>query len=275
MKIGVMINLSPSVDIRAKIAQVKEYGMDCCQISIWRQETYTDENAQIIRESCKEYGVEITALWAGYSGPCEWNFTLGPHTIGLVPACYRGTRYFDLLRASDFAEKIGVSNIATHVGFIPEVSTDPDYMGTLGVLRKIIKYMQEKGQTFLFETGQETPVTMLRMIEDIGMDNVGINFDTANLILYGKANSADALDVFGKYVRNTHCKDGFYPTNGRELGEEVALGYGKANMPEVYRKLKALNYDGPFIIEREITGEKQIADIVAARELLLKIEAEN
>ena len=107
------------------------------------------------------------------------------------------------------------------------------------------------------------------------MDNVGINFDTANLILYGKANSADALDVFGKYVRNTHCKDGFYPTNGRELGEEVALGQGKANMPEVYRKLKALNYDGPFIIEREITGEKQIADIIAARELLLKIEAEN
>jgi sugar phosphate isomerase/epimerase len=115
---------------------------------------------------------------------------------------------------------------------------------------------------------------MLRAIEAIGMDNVGINFDTANLVLYGKANTADALDVFGKYVRNTHCKDGEYPTEGTKLGREVPLGEGRANMPAVMNKLSALGYEGPYIIEREIDGEEQIRDIVNARDLLRKIAAE-
>ena len=275
MKIGVMIYFGKGVDIGAKLADVKKHGMDCCQISVWDTAMYTDENAEQIRRGAKESGVEISALWAGWSGPAEWNLTMGPHTLGLVPAAWRSMRYEELLRASEFAEKIGVSYIATHVGFIPEVPSNEDYVGTLGVLRKLISVMGKRNQTFLFETGQETPVTMLRMIEDIGAPNVGINFDTANLILYGKANAVDALDVFGKYVKGTHCKDGLYPTGGRELGEEVALGKGKANMEEIYRKLMALGYDGSFIIEREISGEEQTADVLRARDLLLEIEKNN
>ena len=132
--------------------------------------------------------------------------------------------------------------------------------------------MKERGQTFLFETGQETPVTVLRAIEEIGLDNVGINFDTANLMLYGKGNAADAVLVFGKYIRDTHIKDGFYPTDGTNLGREVAAGEGLANLPLVLRRLKDVGYTGPFTIEREISGEEQIADIQHARQLLLSIE---
>ena len=128
--------------------------------------------------------------------------------------------------------------------------------------------MSADGQAFLFETGQETPVTLLRTIEDIGCDNVGVNLDTANVILYGKANPVDALDVFGKYVRGVHCKDGLYPTNGRELGKEVKIGSGKANLREVIRKLHKLGYAGTLTIEREIEGAQQDADILEARELL-------
>lgn len=134
--------------------------------------------------------------------------------------------------------------------------------------------MKDNGQYFLFETGQETPVTMLRTIQTIGLDNIGINFDTANLILYGKANTRDALDVFGKYVMETHIKDGEYPTDGLSLGEEKPAGEGKANLPAVLAKLKALGFSGTFTIEREITGEKQISDIVTARDLLRNIMKE-
>ena len=132
--------------------------------------------------------------------------------------------------------------------------------------------MAERGQTFLFETGQETPVTVLRAIEEIGLENVGINFDTANLILYGKGNAADAVLVFGKYIRDTHIKDGFYPTNGTELGKEAPAGEGLADLPLVLKRLKEVGYTGPFTIEREISGEKQIADIKHARDLLREIE---
>ena len=178
------------------------------------------------------------------------------------------------MQASDFAEKIGVDRIITHVGFLPENPDDPNFNGTVAALRHLCTYMKKKGQFFLFETGQETPVTVLRTIQAIGTDNLGINFDTANLILYGKANSLDALDTFGKYVMDTHIKDGLYPTDGMHLGKEVPAGEGKANIPAIVRRLEALGYDGPFTIEREITGEKQVADIINARDMLRGIMAE-
>jgi len=149
--------------------------------------------------------------------------------------------------------------------------TDPQYAAVLAALRYIVKECQKRGISFLFETGQETPVVLLRVIEELGFDNVGINMDTANLILYGKANSADAVSVFGKYVMDTHIKDGFYPTDGKQLGREVAVGEGLANVPEVIRRLQAVGYTGNYIIEREIKGEQQTKDIVATLAYLRSI----
>ncbi len=268
--IGVQIPCTETTDFVEEFKKAKELSLSSCQIGFWNPDLYSDmKYVDRIQFAMKEVGFEVSAIWAGWSGPREWNFTAGPSTIGLVPAAYRMQRLEELKRAADFAEKLGVSTIVTHVGFLPEDMHHPDYNGTVAALRNLCRYMKEKGQTFLFETGQETPVTLLRTIQDIGADNIGINLDTANLILYGKANTLDALDVFGKYVKNTHIKDGFYPTDGSQLGEESAPGEGKANIPAVVRRLMELGYTGPFTIEREITGEKQIADIIKARDLIL------
>lgn len=273
MQIGAMINTRRNgINILEEMTKIKGLGLQSCQISIWNPELYTDEFAKVINDAVAETGIVVSTLWAGYSGPVEWNFTYGPLTAGLVPQAYRGIREKELMLAADFAEKIHVDQIATHVGFLPENYFDPDFRGTVASLKKICKYMQDKGQYFLFETGQETPVTVLRAIEEIGLDNVGINFDTANVILYGKGNAADAVLVFGKYVRDVHIKDGFYPTDGKNLGKEVAAGEGLANFPLVLKRLKDCGYNGPFTIEREIRGDQQIADIVKARDLLLEIE---
>jgi sugar phosphate isomerase/epimerase len=274
MKIGVLIGIRRETDIEEEFKKVSSLELNCCQVCIWDTAVYTDENAERIRSAAEKYSIEVSALWAGWSGPTEWNFVYGPSTLGLVPAAYRSSRLQELLQGAAFAKKIGTANMATHVGFLPEVPSDPDFVGTVGALKKLAGEMQKDGLTFLFETGQETPVTMLRAIEMIGLDNVGINLDTANLILYGKANTADAVDVFGKYVKNTHCKDGEYPTKSMELGEEKPLGQGRANMPLVAKKLAALGYTGPYIIEREISGSKQIEDIVSARDFLREILAE-
>ena len=163
---------------------------------------------------------------------------------------------------ADFAARLGVKRIATHAGFLPENMSDPEYLHVLATLRYIASYCKSRGVSFLFETGQETPVTLLRYIEEIGLDNVGINLDTANLILYGKANTADAVTVFGKYVMDTHIKDGLYPTCGKRLGKEVKVGEGMANLPEVIKRLDAVGYEGNYVIEREISGEQQTKDII-------------
>ncbi len=272
MQIGVMIPVREDTNILEELKKVRELELQSCQISIWNPDFYTDAFAAEINAAVAETGIVVSTLWAGYSGPVEWNFTYGPLTAGLVPQAYRGIREKELLMASEFAAKIHVDKIATHVGFLPENYFDPDFRGTVGALRKICTVMKEREQYFLFETGQETPVTVLRAIEEIGLDNVGINFDTANLMLYGKGNSADAILVFGKYIMDLHIKDGCYPTDGKKLGKELPAGEGLANFPLILKRLKECGYTGPYTIEREIKGDQQIADIKLARDMLLEIE---
>ena len=171
-----------------------------------------------------------------------------------------------------FAAMIHVRDVVTHVGYMPENPYDPNYPGVLACLKALVKECKKNQQNFLFETGQETPVTLKRAIQDIeketGKGNIGINLDPANLIMYGKANPVDALDVFGEYVMGIHGKDGNYPTDGHMLGQEVPLGMGKVNYPAFVAKLKEIGYTGDITIEREISGEEQKTDILMAKNLL-------
>ena len=267
-KTGVLISYKKTVDLLAKFKQAKDMGLDCCQLCMWDSSMFTEEYAKAVTDAANETGLEISALWAGWAGPCVWNFIEGPITIGLVPSAYRFARLNELIKASEFAKMINVDQVITHVGFLPNNPADPDYVETVAALKHLCRIMKAREQKFLFETGQETPVTLLRAIQDIGTENVGVNLDTANLILYGMANTLDALDVFGPYVMNTHIKDGVYPTDGRTLGHEVPAGEGKANISAVIHKLEELGYTGPFVVEREISGEKQIQDILLAKKII-------
>jgi sugar phosphate isomerase/epimerase len=186
----------------------------------------------------------------------------------VVPTKVRAARVKQLKNASDFAKKLGVKAIHTHCGFIPEDPNDPNYESTVKTLKDLIGYVGDNGQNFLYETGQETPITLLRAITDVGLPNQRVNLDTANLILYGKGNPVDAMDVLGKHVGGLHAKDGTFPTNPKQLGEEVPIGKGKVDFPELIRRLKKLNYAGPVTIEREIEGAQQIDDIRKSKQYL-------
>ena len=266
MNIGVQTFLAPDID--EKFKKMREMGFEHCQMTNWCADYHTDEMAELVNRACEKYGITVTAHWCGWSGPAAWNFTEGPTTLGIVPREYREMRVAELKRGADFAKKIGVTDVITHAGFLPECPTDPTYPEILETLRELAQYLKDQGQYFLFETGQETPTTLLRFIENIGTGNLGVNLDTANLILYGKANPVDALDVIGRYVRGIHAKDGFYPTCGMNLGEEVKVGDGKVNFPVFIKKLKECGYDGSLTIEREISGDQQIKDIIETKAFL-------
>ncbi len=272
MKLGTMVTLNME-HLEAELITLREMGFETCQLCCWQEDLLTAQNARTARRLLEKHGVQVSAFWCGWPGPCEWNFTYGPVTIGLVPAAYRARRLETLQKGSDFSAELGVEDIATHMGFIPVNPQDADYAGFLGAVRTLARHCARNSQYLLFETGQEPPVTLLRTIEDTGTGNLGINLDPANLLMYGLGNPIDALDVFGGYVRNVHGKDGVSPHNGRELGEEKAIGSGKVNYPEFIRKLKALGYDRYITIEREISGEEQKRDILAAKRYLEELWA--
>ncbi|OPZ25937.1 MAG: Xylose isomerase-like TIM barrel [Lentisphaerae bacterium ADurb.BinA184] len=259
MEVGVLS--SPRQGEGNTFEMIAKYGVRTTQLCNWNAALWTREYAAKIRQDSKDSGVELAAVWAGYSGPAVWNFIDGPVTLGLVPPVYREQRVAELKKGADFAAWAGAPAIITHCGFIPENPKDPLYEGTLAAIVEVGRHCAANGVGFWFETGQETPVVLLRVIEDSGLKNLGINLDTANLILYGKANPLDALDVFGAHVRNLHAKDGLYPTNGRELGHEVAIGKGKVGFPKVIRRLHELGFTGQIVIEREISGPQQAKDI--------------
>lgn len=270
LKIGSIVNpVFP--DCSHIFDRIAVLGMKTCQICVWNTGLYADKDLranvlETIRRQMEEKRVAPSAYWAGYSGPVYWNFSEGPLSLGLVPAPYRSMRIRELCQAADFAKELGLPAVVTHCGFIPENMTDPGFRPVVLAIVEVARHCKSLGLQFWFETGQETPVTLLRTIktceEHFGLDNLGINLDPANLLLYGKGCPVDALEVFGKYVRNIHVKDGCVPTDGVNLGAEKQVGQGMVHYPVFIRRLRELGFQGEFIIEREIAeDENQLKDI--------------
>ena len=268
LPVGVIVTLENILE--KGIEEMEKLGLGYCQLNCWVTENLTLENAEKVKTLFKEK-VKITSLWIGWPGPAVWDFIDGPLTLGLVPKEFRNARLNCLKKGADFAKMLGVKDIITHVGFIPENPSTTEYRELVVAVKEIGQYCKQLGQRFNFETGQETPITLMRTIQDTGLDNLGVNLDPANLLLYGKANPVDAVGIYRGLINGVHVKDGEYPTNGRELGHEKPVGEGMVNFPRLIPELLKYGFQGALIIEREICGPQQVTDILNARKLIESI----
>jgi L-ribulose-5-phosphate 3-epimerase len=263
LRLGLILGIGKDPD--TAIAKVQALGLPTCQVYV---EDFEFEQASRLRQALDKRGIDATSLVVGGPGKEVWDFYEGPLTIGLVPPVTRIARIAHIKRGSDFAKQCQIPAVQTHCGFIPENPNDPLYKETIVALRDVVAYCKNNNQNFRYETGQETPITLVRCMQDVGCDNQGVNFDLANLILYGKANPVDAIELLGPYVQGIHAKDGLWPTNPKQLGEEVAIGKGKVDFHRIIARLKELDYRGAVTIEREISGPQQMADVRAAKAYL-------
>ncbi len=260
MDVGLLI--APFRAPEESFRRVRELGFDNCFLSLDGYiGGFTPAVVSQFRDLIAKYDLAVTAVEVVGPGKLEWNFTEGPSTIGLVPPGTRVARIDALRQVSGFAKQLGILQVQTHCGFIPEDPSDPLYPQAVEAIREVASICQGNRQYFLMETGQETPTTMSRMLRDVAMPNLAVGLDTANLILYGKANPVDAVDVLGPHVRSIHAKDGRWPTDPSKLGEEVLIGKGLVNFKEVFTKLHRLGYAGAVTIERETSGPQQIEDV--------------
>jgi len=266
MRLGLIVGVGD--DAEKAIAKVHDLGVPTCQVGV---DSFGPGMVTGLRSALDRYGIEATSLVVGGPGPEEYDFYNGPLTIGFVPREWRAKRIERARQASDFAKKCGIPAVQTHCGFLPENPNDPVYKETIEAIREVVSYCKRNGQNFRYETGQETPITLVRAIQDVGLDNQGVNFDVANLILYGKANPVDAVEIIGPYVQGVHAKDGLWPTDPKNLGKEVPIGQGKVDFPRVIRRLKEMNYQGAITIEREISGPQQMEDIRKEKVYLEKL----
>ena len=254
---------NPEEDLK----MVRDLGFPTCQLSINK---YSPELAVRLLASLEKYRLKPTSLICMGPGDYKWNLTEGPSTIGLVPRENRAARVERLMQGIDFCKAAGIPAVHAHFGFIPEDPKDILYLEFIETMKPIGEYARKQGIDIYFETGQETPVTLLRAILDIGTGNLFVNYDTANLVMYGKANPLDGLKTIGKYVKALHAKDGTYPVNPNELGKEVPIPGGEVNFPAIISTLKKLGFSGSITIECELAGHNTDY-ILKTKEYLSKI----
>lgn len=257
-KIGVM---SPLREDGSAGSFPMTMGLTSCQVATWDMELLRSDVAKRTKKSAIDHGVGISGFWCGWPGPMSWDFLKGPETLGIVPKEFRDIRVQVLRKGGQFTVDLGAPALITHLGFLPENPTDPEFNKIVDLVGELALFYQSLGIEFWFETGQETPITLKRLISAVGTTNLGVNLDPANLLLYGKANPVDSIDVFENLIKNVHAKDGFYPTDPMKLGEEVPVGKGLVNFPLLTDRLEREGYKGEYIIEREIEGPKQLEDV--------------
>lgn len=274
--IGVFASVDAGLGVKLEVAS--ELKVPTIQLHAPAPESRTEENAVRFLHRLRELGITLTAVFGGFDGESYADIPTTQHTVGLVPAATRQARVHEMKEIADFAKRLGCPVVALHIGFIPHAGpTDATYQEILQVTREICDHCKANGQNLHLETGQETADGLLQFLADVQRDNLFVNFDPANMILYGTGEPIAALKKIAPYVRSIHCKDALWSDQpGVTWGQEVPLGQGQVNIETYLRTLQEIGYDGPLTIEREIPQEpaRQKAEIGGAVDLLSRLKSQ-
>ena len=233
------------------------------------------QRLHLLPEPGDDAGIEITLVFCGYPGESYESIPVVRETVGLVPPANRGDRVQLTRQIADFAQELGAPGLGIHAGFISEDWDAPLFGELVDVFKGLCDYCASRDLGINLETGQESAHTLLHFLEEVNHPNLGVNFDPANMILYGSGEPLEALQKVGRYVRSCHCKDATWSEQpGKVWGEETPLGEGDVDVEGFLSTLLEIGYKGPLTIEREISGDQQVQDIEKAIELLRGLKEE-
>jgi len=256
------------------LREVKSLGVRCGQIGIPGDMDITAPAQNAWKAALASERFTLVTVFAAFVGEDYADIPTVQRTVGFIPAGTRVRREARMLEVCDFTAALGVESVACHIGFVPEDRKDPDYVAVRDLVRRVCDHAAKSGMTFALETGQEPARVLLEFFQDVGRGNLRINFDPANMILYGTGDPIEALGVLAPHVISVHAKDGDWPPKNvpGALGTERPLGQGSVGMERFIAKLKEIGYRNPLNIEREVPDHGQrLADIRMAVGLLEKL----
>lgn len=257
-------------DAYETVRQVKRFGLRAGQLGFPGDLSLKGAEEKWDRALTDEKFTVVTAV-CSYVGEDYKDIPTVESTVGLVPESTRAERVARTKAVSDLAKALGIDSVACHIGFVPEDLESTLYSEIRDVTRDICDHCEKNGQQFTLETGQEPAKVLLQFIHDVKRGNLKINFDPANMILYGTGDPIEALGVLAPHVVSVHCKDGDWPdrSDPTQLGEEKPLGEGSVGIDRFIHKLKEIGYRGILSIEREEPNlDNRNKDIEAAIKLL-------
>jgi sugar phosphate isomerase/epimerase len=249
--LGVFASVDAGLGVHLDVA--RELAIPTVHLHAPHKQTRTEEAAREFLKRAGDAGITVTVIFGGFDGESYADIAATARTVGLVPESTRAARLREMKEISDFAKRLGCATVAMHVGFVPEDRAAANYQNLVATMRDLLDHVAANGQKLNLETGQETAEHLLDFIADVGRGNLFINFDPANMILYGTGDPIEALLKVGPLVRSVHCKDAKWaapPDRGRRWGTEVPLGEGDVDMERYLRTLDNIGYRGPLTIER-------------------------
>lgn len=267
--IGVFTSIDAGLGVRLEVAS--ELKIPTIQLHTPHREGRTPKAAEEFVRRLDELGIKLTCVFGGFEGESYADIPTVEQTVGLVPPATRAARLQEMREIADFARLLGCDVVGLHLGFVPHDRSLRLYSETIQVTRQLCDHANNNGQSVHLETGQETAEGLLSFLGDVQRSNLFINFDPANMILYGTGEPIEALKQVGSLVRSVHCKDGTWSdAPGKIWGCEVPLGEGDVGIENYLRTLRDIGYRGPLTIEREIPQdpERQKVEILHAVKLL-------
>jgi sugar phosphate isomerase/epimerase len=273
--IGVFASVDAGLGVRWEV--IRDLQVPTIQLHAPSPASRNPDKARELRNQLSEMDVRLTAVFGGFDGESYADIPTVVRTIGLVPESTRQSRLAEMKQIADFAKALDCDAVALHLGFVPEQEDDARMPGIVDVTRELCDYCDAHQQFLHLETGQETAAGLLHFISLVDRPNLKINFDPANMILYGTGEPNEALLKVGQHVRSVHCKDGTWSAEpGVTFGSEVPLGKGDVDIKKYLQTLEKIGYEGPLTIEREIPQDpdRQLQEIGAAVDLLRGLMAQ-
>ena len=269
MNVGYLVHVEG--DPYPAIREAAEMGFHEGQLSVWDMSLHTPEGAARILSACRDFDFTVTALWCGWTGYADWSYPGMYKTLGLVSDEFRARREKEILGGAALAARIGVKDIITHIGYLPDDPCDPTHIAVVESAKRICEEISRNGQNFLFETGEMIPTTLIRFMCEIGHPNVGVNLDPANFVINGRANPTDAARRLAPYIRGMHAKDAVHPVGTAPKGKEVKLFDGVVDFASILSILKNEGKDISVTIEYEVKNTPdRHAELITSR---LRLEA--
>lgn len=275
--IGVFLRCTGKSDPREGLEAVRLLGLRMVQISKLPDRFYTPEGAKEIAGMLKEAGIRATSVVAVYDGERYGSIQSVRDTVGFLPEATIPQRIEYTKKCIDFAATLGIRIVTFHAGYLPSDAADPAYLRVVAAVSEVARYASGRGVTISLETGQESAEELLDFIARIKGGDVKVNFDVANLVLYGRDDPPSALRRLLPKVTSVHVKDGIPPAEHGRLGIERRLGEGRANVKECLRVLKEAGFQGPLVIENYMarsTGDDPVQELARAKAFIEKIHAD-
>jgi sugar phosphate isomerase/epimerase len=251
---------------RELVERVRAAGLDAVQLALDPVRTGAMPLDQL-RAELEATGVRVLSGMMALAGEDHGTPESFRRTGGLVPD---GTWEENLATAQEdarIAEELGITLVTFDAGFIPAEAGDPRRRVLAERVRQIARVFGDRGTRVALETGQETADTLAAVLAELGDTGVGVNFDPANMILYGTGDPVRALRRLAPWVRQVHIRDAVAAEQPGELGREVPVGEGDVDWTAFFAALRAAELRVDLVIERE-AGEERVADVRRARELV-------